>query len=234
MDVIGKFYDFFAQGFQYLADHWGDRISPFFFEHLRIIGISLVVAILIAFPLGLLISRFRWLATPVLGFLGILYTVPSLAFLAFLVPVLGLTPVTTIVVLIVYCQTMLVRNITLGFWGIDPSIIEAAVGMGMSRWQVLWRVEFPLALPVMVAGMRIATLAIISIATVGAWAGAETLGKLFLDDNPRKIAAGIICIVAMAIVADQLYRLIERAASAYRRTPAPARTRKAVPVVAKT
>jgi osmoprotectant transport system permease protein len=223
IEAIQKFYSFFEQGFRYIFDRWGDRVAPFFFEHLRITGISLAIAVLIAFPIGLLISRVRWLAPPVLGFLGIIYTIPSLAFLAFLVPVYGLTATTTIVVLVAYAQTMLVRNTALGFLGIDRSIIEAAVGMGMNRWQVLWRVEFPLALPIIVAGMRIATLAIISIATIGAWAGAETLGKLFQEDNPRKIAAGIICVVLMALVADQLYRLIERAASTHRRKPASTR-----------
>ncbi len=231
MNPFEKFILFFSDGFKYLFERWGDRVAPFFWEHLRITGIALAVALLIAFPIGLLISKVRWLSTPVLGFLGILYTIPSLAFLAFLVPVYGLTPLTTIVVLILYAQTMLVRNIALGFAGIDRAVIEAAVGMGMNRWQILWRVELPLALPVMLAGMRIATLALISIATIGAWAGAETLGKLFQDDNPRKIAAGIICVVGVALVADQLYRLLERLATTYRRRPAVAK-RVAIPVSA--
>ncbi len=222
MNPFVQFYQFFADGFYYLFDKW-ERVSPFFFEHLRISGISLAIALLIAFPLGLLVSKVRWLATPVLGVLNVLYTIPSLAFLAFLVPFYGLSPLTTIVVLVAYAQTMLVRNITLGFIGIEPSISESARGMGMNPWQILWRVELPLALPVMVAGMRIATLAIISIATIGAWAGAETLGKLFQEDNPRKNAAGIICVVLIALTADQLYRLLERAASGYRRKQAPAR-----------
>jgi len=215
MNPIVQFYQFFEQGFIYIFDHW-DRVSPFFFNHLQIVGIALGIAILLAFPLGLLISRVHWLTTPVLVFLGILYTIPSLAFLALLVPVFGLSPTTTIVVLIAYAQTMLVRNIALGFNAIDPAIIEAARGMGMNRLQVLGRVELPLALPVMLAGIRIATLATISIATIGAWVGADTLGKLFQEDNPRKIAAGIVCVVFIALVADQFFRLAERAANAYR------------------
>ncbi len=215
MNPFVQFYQFFEQGFIYIFDKW-ERVSPFFFNHLQISGISLGIALLIAFPLGLLISRVRSLTTPVLGFLGILYTIPSLAFLALLVPVFGLSPTTTIVVLITYAQTMMVRNIALGFNAIDPAILEAARGMGMNRLQVLGRVELPLALPVMLAGIRIATLATISIATIGAWVGADTLGKLFQEDNPRKIAAGIICVVFIALVADQFFRLAERAASAYR------------------
>ncbi len=220
---MDKFYQFFERGFNYIFEQWDARVSAFFWEHLRITGIAIVVAVLIALPLGLLVSRVRWLATPILGFLNILYTIPSLAFLALLIPFTGLNPITTILVLIMYSQTMLVRNIALGLNAIDPATLEAARGMGMNKWQVLWKVELPLALPVMIAGLRIASLATISIATVGAWVGANTLGQLFRDDNPRKIAAGIILIALIAIVVDQVYRLIERAASQYRRKPAPAK-----------
>ena len=216
MDALFKF---FGDGFNYIFTKW-DRVADFFWQHLQVVGISLGIGLLIAAPLGLLISRtrWRWLSTPTLGILGILYTIPSLAFLAFLVPFFGLTNVTTIVVLIVYCQTMMVRNIALGFIAIDRSIIEAARGMGMTGLQTLWRVELPLALPVILAGLRIATLAVISIATIGAWAGAETLGKLFQEiDSPRKSASGIILIVFIALVADQLFRLLERLSSGYRK-----------------
>ncbi len=218
MDIIVKIYQYFADGFNYMFTKW-ERVAPNFWQHLQIVGISLVIAIIIAAPLGLLISRARWrqLSTPVLGILGILYTIPSLAFLAFLVPVFGLTSITTIVVLVVYSQTMLVRNIALGFLSIDRSIIESARGMGMSGLQSLLKVELPLALPVIIAGVRIATLATISIATIGAWAGAETLGKLFQENNPRKSAAGIILVVLMALTADQGFRLLERLSSGYRK-----------------
>jgi osmoprotectant transport system permease protein len=220
---MDKFYQFFEKGFSYIFEQWEQRISLYFWEHLRITGIALLVAVVIALPLGLLVSRVRWLATPILGFLNILYTIPSLAFLALLIPLTGLNPITTILVLIMYSQTMLVRNIALGLNAIDPATLETARGMGMNKWQVLWKVELPLALPVMIAGLRIASLATISIATVGAWVGADTLGQLFRDDNPKKIAAGIILIAAIALVVDQIYRLMERAASQHRRKPAPAK-----------
>ncbi|HEX2916050.1 MAG TPA: ABC transporter permease [Chloroflexia bacterium] len=220
MQIFVDFYKYFEAGFNYIFTRW-ERVSPFFTEHLRVSIISLVIAFIIAFPIGLLLSRVKWLSTPVLGFLNILYTIPSLAFLALLVPVFGLQSLTTIVVLIAYSQTMLVRNIALGFNGIDPSVLESARGMGMNSWQVLRRVELPLAAPVIVAGLRVSTLVIISIATIGAWAGAGTLGKLLQQDNPRLNAAGIICVVLMALVADQLYRLIERAATGYRRKKTP-------------
>lgn len=228
MDFLQKFYAYFEAGFKYIFERW-DRVSPRFFEHLQITGLSLLIALLIALPLGFLISRVRVLSAPVLGVLGVLYTIPSLAFLAFLVPIYGLSQTTTVIVLVAYAQTMLVRNIALGFTGIDRSIIESARGMGMSGTQVFWQVELPLAIPVMVAGMRIATLSIISIATVGAWVGAGGLGLLLKVDNPRLNAAGIICVIFIALVADQLYRLIERLTGGYRRKqPARARVKKVV------
>ncbi len=222
MELFTKFYQYFENGFRYIFERW-ERVSPRFVEHLQITGLALAIALLIALPLGILISRKRWLSTPVLGVLGVLYTIPSLAFLAFLVPIYGLGFTTTIIVLIVYAQTMLVRNTMLAFTGIDPSIIEAARGMGMSWWQVFWQIELPLAIPVIVAGMRIATLAMVSIATVGAWVGAGGLGQLLKIDNPRLNAAGIICIVFIALVADQVYRLIERLTGGYRHRQAPSK-----------
>lgn len=217
IDIITKIYQYFEQGFEYIFQHW-DEVEPRFIEHLQMTGISLLVGLIIALPIGFLISRVRSLATPVLGLLNILYSIPSLAFLAFLVPVFGLSSATTIVVLIVYSQTMLVRNTALGFNTIDSSILEAARGMGMSKWQVFRRVELPLAVPVIIAGMRIATLAIISIATVGALVGAGGLGKLILEnpDNFEESAAAIICIIFIAVVADQIYRLLERIIAGYR------------------
>ncbi len=218
MDIL---LTFFQNGFKYIFERW-ERVSPNLIEHLQITGFSLGVALLIALPLGLLISRLRWLSAPVLGVLGILYTIPSLAFLAFLVPFYGLGFTTTVIVLITYSQSMLVRNIALGFLGIDAAILEAARGMGMSRWQVFWQVELPLATPIMVAGMRIATLSIISIATIGAFVGAGGLGQLIKPSNsPARIAAGIICVALMAIIADQLYRLLERLLGGYRLKRAP-------------
>ncbi len=209
------------QGFTYIFEHW-DRIELFFWEHLKITGVSLAIALVIALPLGVLISRVHWLSAPVLSVLGILYTVPSLAFLAILVPVYGLGFTTVVIVLVAYAQTMLVRNVALAFNGIDPSIIEAARGMGMSGWQTFYKVELPLAVPIILAGMRIATLAIVSIATIGAWVGADSLGKLIKPTNSStRIMAGILLIIFIAVVADQLYRLVERLAGGYlRKQPA--------------
>lgn len=218
-----NFFEYIASGFQYIFEHW-DRVAPSFFEHLQITGFSLAVALLIAIPFGVLISRVQWLSTPILSILGVLYTIPSLAFLAFLVPIYGLGFTTTVIVLIIYAQTQLVRNIALGFRGIDPAILEAARGMGMSNWQIFYKIEIPLAAPIAVAGMRIATLSIISIATVAAFVGAGGLGTLIKPNKaPRIIAAGIIMVIVIAVFADQIFRLLERLLAGYRtrRMPKP-------------
>jgi osmoprotectant transport system permease protein len=209
MSFFVDLYRYLEQGFLYIFNQW-DRVSKFFFNHLNICWWSLLISILIAFPLGLLVSRVRRLYSPTMGVLNILYTIPSLAFLALVVPFFGLSATTTIIVLVAYAQTILVRNIAVGFNGVDSSVVEAARGMGMSGWQRLYKVEFPLALPVILAGLRVAALAIISIATIGAWVGAETLGELMRTDNPRLNSAGIICVVFIALVADQIFRLFER------------------------
>lgn len=218
MDFIPKLWDFFAKGFDYIFTKW-DRVADPFVEHLQMIGFSLLIALLIALPIGFLISRqkWRWLSTPVLGLLSILYTIPSLAFLAFLVPATGIGFTTTVIVLITYAQTMLVRNTALGFNNIEPSILESASAMGMTVWQRFYKIEIPLALPVIVAGIRIAALAIVSIATVGAFVGAGGLGSMVKPTNaPQRIAAGIILTVVIALTIDIGSRLLVRFLNGYR------------------
>src|SRR2546426_420002 len=150
--------------FQYLFQHF-DLVWPRVVEHLRISGISLAIATLIALPLGLLLSRVSRLANPVLVVLSMIYTIPSLALFAFLLqfPFMDLGPKTAITALTAYSLFALVRNTMVGFNGVDPAVIEAATGMGMSGSQILWRIELPLALPVILAGMRIATLSTLSL-----------------------------------------------------------------------
>ena len=131
---------------------------------------------MIALPLGWLLARVKWLRGPVLGVLGVIYTIPSLSLFVLLIPLLGLGLRTAIVALVAYAQLVLVRNILIGLTGIDPAIIEAAKGMGMNGWQRFSRVEFPLALPLILAGMRVATLSIIGIGTVAAFINGGGLG----------------------------------------------------------
>src|SRR4051812_33891463 len=212
----------------YLLQHF-DRVWPRLIEHLQITLLTLGIALVIALPLGLLISRRRALSAPVLGVLGIIYTIPSLALFALMIPFLGLGVTTAVVALVAYSQFALVRNVAVAFNGLDPAALEAARGVGMTPRQVLRQVEAPLALPVVLAGVRIATLMIISLSTIAAWIGAGGLGYLLLNgvsqDHPSEVIAGVICVTAMALVADAFFRFLERRVGASRSPTRQARRR---------
>ena len=185
-------------------------------QHLYLAGVSLLLALGIALPVGVFLARHARLRTPVLGILGVLYTVPSLALLAMLIPLFGLGRPPAIVALVMYSQLILVRNVLVGLQGVDPAAVEAARGMGMTGRQVLWEVALPLALPVMLAGVRVATVTVISLATVAAWINAGGLGRLLFDgiysDNPDKIVAGTVAVGVLAVGSDLLFSRLERAA----------------------
>ena len=212
---------------QYLFENF-DKVWPRVIEHLTLSGISLAIALLISLPLGLLLSRVQSLATPVLVILGIIYTIPSFALFGFLVSFTGIGAQPAIIALTAYSLVVLVRNTMVAFNGVDPAVKEAARGMGMSPGQLLWRIEVPLALPVIVAGMRIATLSTIGLATIAAWIGAGGLGQLLKDSlsifwvNPSKLYAGLICIGLMAVGFDLIFRLLERQVSPPGATAKPA------------
>ncbi len=194
-----------------------DMVMPYFWEHLTLTFSSLAIALCIAVPLGFLVAKYRRLQVPVTGMLGIIYTIPSMALYAALIPYTGLGVTTATIGLVAYAQMILVRNIAAAISGIDPMMIEAAKGMGMSRRQIIFKIEVPLAVPVVIAGIRIATVSIISIGTVAAWIGAGGLGRLIFQglnhDHTDKIIAGTVTIAVLAIGADLLFRLIERVLS---------------------
>lgn len=183
-------------------------------QHLALTVESLAIACAVAIPLGVAVARFPRLSAGVLGALGVIYTIPSLALLALLVPVLGLGFSTAIVALAAYAQMILVRNIAAGINGVDPAAVEAARGMGMNDWQIFWRVQRPLAMPVALGGLRIATVSIIGIGNVAAWINAGGLGTLVLDgierDYPDMALAGAIVSALLAIGADLGLRSVER------------------------
>ncbi len=184
-------------------------------EHLALVGTSLVIALCIALPIGVFVARHRVAAAPLLGLLGIIYTVPSLALFALLIPLEGLGFWTAVTALAAYAQMILVRNTAAAIAGVDGPTVEAARGMGMSRVQVLWRVERPLAMPVFVAGVRLATVSLIGLATIAAWIDAGGLGTLVLDgiehDYSDKAVAGALAAVVLAFTADYLLRKLEGA-----------------------
>ncbi len=203
----------------YLFENPG-RVLELTVQHIQLSVYALLLGLLIAIPLGVLGARFPALGLPILSVLGAIYTIPSLAFLAILIPVVGLGRNNAVLVLATYSLTFLVRNIITGLRGVDPAVIEAARGMGLSGAQVFTRVTFPLALPVMVAGLRTATVVTISTATVAGWVAAGGLGRLLFDGvrlrRPEQILAGAIAITILAIVADLLIRWLSRYLAANR------------------
>ena len=183
-------------------------------QHLEIVGTSLFIALVFAIPIGIFAARQRRAAGPLLALLSIIYTIPSLALFALLIPLLGLGFWTAVAGLAAYAQMILVRNTSAALVGVDPAVVEAARGMGMSDAQVLWQVQRPLAMPVFIAGVRVATVSLIGIATIAAWINAGGLGVLVLDgiehDYAAKAVAGALAAVVLAFAADYVLRHLER------------------------
>jgi osmoprotectant transport system permease protein len=199
----------------YLTSHPA-RVAALSAAHLELVAAALVVACAIAFPLGLLAARRPGVASWLIGTLGALYTIPSLALLAVLVELFGLGPVPIVVALVLYTQFMLARNVVAGILDVDPAQVDAARGLGMSSAQILARVELPQALPVMIGGVRVAAIAAIAIATLGGYVGTTGLGVLIFNGltlhQNSMIVAGSIAASMLAILVDALLRLAEHRA----------------------
>ena len=195
-------------------------------EHLVLVVASTLMAALIAVPLGIVATRRARLGRWILGLANVVQTIPSLALIGFLIPLPilgGIGPRTAMVVLVFYALLPIVRNTYTGITGVDPAIRQAALGMGLTDRQLLMRVELPLALPVIFAGLRVATVVSVGVATIAAYIGAGGLGSLIFRginmlDN-RLILAGAIPAALMALGADWGLGRVER-----RLTPAGLRT----------
>lgn len=198
----------------YIGAH-ADRVSALLLQHLALVAAALVVALLVAVPLGIIAARISRGSSLILGILGAIYTIPSLALLALLVQAVGLGPLPIFIALVAYAQFMLVRNIVAGLNAVDPAIRDAATGLGMSPAQALLRVELPLAFPVILAGVRVAAVAMVALATLGGYVGAGGLGTLIFTGlalhHTDEILAGSILASALAIAIDGALRLAERA-----------------------
>jgi len=182
-------------------------------EHLQISAVSCLLAILTACPLGVLVSRVRWLAPPVLAAAGIFYTIPSVALFAILIPVLGLGVKPTVLALLLYSQLALIRNTAVGINEVDAALLEAAQGMGMTNTQRFWRVEVPLAIPVIFAGVRTATVMAIGLASIAAYIGAGGLGVLIFQGistgNTDQVLTGAVVVSILALLADGILSSIQ-------------------------
>jgi osmoprotectant transport system permease protein len=208
----------------WVVDHLG-LIAYRLGEHIAFTVVAVTVGFAISFGLALVILRRPVLLAPVTGVAGVLYTIPSLALFAFLIPITGLTFVTAEIALVSYTLLILVRNIVAGITGVPAEVREVATAMGYTRWQRLWRVELPVALPVIVAGLRIATITAIGLVTVTAFLGQGGLGRFILEGRERFFATplvvGATLSVALAFVADAGFLLAERLVTPWRRRVTP-------------
>jgi len=191
-----------------------DRLGIALGEHIVLVGAALVLSLAIAFPLGIWSARRRGVYVVVMAATGMLYTVPALALFALLIPVMGLGKAPAITALVLYSLLILVRNVATGIRELPAELIEAADGMGYGPWRRLVKIELPLALPVIVAGIRITTVTQISVATVAAYISAGGLGDIIFQgitqDSGEKIVAGAVTTSLLAIAADETLRRLEQ------------------------
>jgi osmoprotectant transport system permease protein len=205
----------------WVRDNWGPLLQPALLQHVKLVVIAVAIGFVIALAAALLAYRHRRLEAPIGVLAAFLYTIPSLALFQLLVPVTGLTVSTVEVALISYTLLILFRNMVAGLRSAPPDVLEAARGMGMSRSQILRRVELPLALPSIMAGLRIATVSTIALATVAAFVIPEGLGyPIFLalrEFFKTELIVTAVLAVGLALVADGLLLAAERALTPWAR-----------------
>ncbi len=208
---------------EWLSDNFAEDVVPALLQHIFLCFVSLAIALVISVPLGILAARYRRLYPPLTAITGFFYTIPSFSMFTILLFVVGFSVGTTpaIVALVLYSLLVLIRNVVTGLDSVPPETKDAARGMGLTDRQILWRVELPLALPVIVAGMRIAIVTVIGIAVIGAYIGAGGLGDLIFDgitrDFPTMYIAGAILATLLAIGSDLLFVGAERLLSPWAR-----------------
>lgn len=207
--------DFFCP--DWLKSNWSgsNGLRIHLIEHIELTLIALGIGFVISFALAVLAHRLRWLVTPVTLLGSLLYTIPSLALFEILVPITGINRLTVELALVSYTLLILFTNTLAGLSGVSPDVLDAARGNGLTRNQVLVRVELPLALPTIIAGVRVAAVTVISLVTVAAFVLPEGLGKWIFDAlnkgdfNTQFIAAGGLCVI-LALVADALLAIAQR------------------------
>lgn len=195
-----------------MQNRWEDILFAFW-QHLELTLISLVIANAIAIPLGVFLTRFKRWAEPVIGVAAVIQTIPSLALLGFMIPLLGIGKGPAIVALTLYGLLPILRNTYTGIVGVTPAVVEAGIGMGMTSRQVLVMVELPMALPIIMAGVRTATVLLVGVATLAGLIGAGGLGDLIFRGismaNPQLILAGALPAAVMAIAFDYVLKQTE-------------------------
>lgn len=190
-----------------------NSIPNLFLQHLYLVVTIMVISLIIAIPVGILVARYRRLYLPIITISGLVYTIPSIAAFGFLIPITGLTPATAIIPMVLYNQLVLIRNTVTAINGIDPLLTEVGRAMGMKPRQVLFRVTLPLALPVIVAGIRIATVTTVGIVALAALVGVGGLGVLIFQNiangDTDAVVAGALATAFFAIIADLLLLAVQ-------------------------
>jgi osmoprotectant transport system permease protein len=198
-----------------------DRYGTPTVQHLEIVGLSVVIGFVIAFALALLAHRARWLQPPLLAATGVLYTIPSIAFFFLLLPITGLGRDTAVIVLAAYTLQIIYRNTILGLANVPASVKDAALGMGFTKRQILWRVELPLAIPEIIAGLRVAAVSTIAIATLAVFISAGGLGtEMYGSGNltfPTTVIIAAAIVMLMAFAFDVILLVVQRLTTPWRR-----------------
>ena len=196
------------------ASRYYDKLLSATLEHLEIVVITLLISLALAALLTVACSYSKTLSRVLLNLFSMVYSIPSLALLALLIPVTGLGRRTAIVALVIYNQYLLLRNFLAGLDGVDRGVVEAATGMGMTHMQLLWKVQVPLAKGALIAGLRIALVSTVGIATIAASINAGGLGSILFDGlrtmNIAKILWGSLLSAFLAILIDRLLALVEK------------------------
>lgn len=197
---------------KWFLNNW-DQVLQALAEHILVSGSALLIAFAISLPIGIWAARSSRVMAVSLGITGVLYTIPTLALLALLIPIVGLGKTNGILAMVMFSLMILIRNIATGIRGVPPDVVDAARGMGMSGAQVLRRVELPLALPVILAGLRVAAVTVISITVVAAYVNAGGLGTIIFagmsNDHTPKIWVGALTACLLSVLVDVLLAAVE-------------------------
>ena len=207
----------------WVVDNFSDRYVTPTVEHVILVLVSVVLGFAIAFGMSLLSHRRRWLVPPFIGATGVLYTIPSLAFFFLLLPITGRGTDTAIIALTAYNLQIIYRNIVAGLANVPAEAKDSGRGMGMTERQLLWRVELPLCGPEIVAGLRIATVSTVAIATLAVFAGGGGLGEQLVGSNltfKTNVVVVAILAIGMAVIFDLLLALAQRRLTRWQRRDA--------------
>ncbi|WP_105979960.1 ABC transporter permease [Staphylococcus simulans] len=198
---------------EFLQEYGGELIQKTG-EHFFISIVALLIAIVVAVPIGILLAKTKKAASIVLTTAGVLQTIPTLAVLAIMIPIFGVGKTPAIIALFVYILLPILNNTVLGVQNINPDVRQAAISMGMTKFQLMKDVEMPLALPLILSGIRLSSVYVISWATLASYVGAGGLGDFVFNGlnlyNPIMIMSAAVLVTALALIVDYVLRAVEK------------------------